>query len=65
MVMSHEYSGTRNNVQRRKPGPNRNGFPRPMKGERTQKVYDARAPVKSELEAGKRKKKRTRFHRDG
>jgi hypothetical protein len=64
--MSHEYSGTRHNVQRRKPGPNKKGFPRPMKGGRNKKVYDERAPMNSDLEACKRIKKRTpRYQRDG
>jgi hypothetical protein len=62
--MSHEYSGTRNNVQRRKAGPNRNGFPRAAKDHRG-KVYDARAPQKSEVEASKRKRKTKRFRKDG
>lgn len=65
--MSHEYSGTRNNVQRRKAGPNRNGFPRALKNHKG-KVYDARAPQKSDVDAApspKRKRKNKRFHRDG
>jgi hypothetical protein len=60
--MSHEYSGTRHNVQRRKAGPNRNGFPRSAKSHNG-RVYDARAPQKSDVEASKRKRKTKRFHR--
>lgn len=71
--MSTDQAGSRRNLQRRKPGPNHLGFPRPMKGDRQKKPFDNRAPVNSDLpgsndqQARKRKGKRKshRYHRDG